>query len=166
MSVPHTKADPTVLRPSEDVDVISSTPGHRGDDLFDNLGHQPLHHLGAGALVIRSDVRVGSSMLGSMSICSRLSETAPRMTRIRVTMVVKIGRFDAETGKVHGVHLFPVCGSVILLGGYDDGGAVVQQLLSQGDHPAGQPLRFHLDPAALADSHCNAAPDRPIAHPG
>ena len=40
-----------------------------------------------------------AAIFGNMSILSRLRETAPRMTIIRVTIIVNIGRLTLNLGK-------------------------------------------------------------------
>ena len=92
MSVPQAKADPHAAVPSEESEVNSSTPGTVAtiSSMICVTSRSMTSGL-APSYSVRM-VRVGSSMLGSMSICRRLRETPPRITTIRVTMVVKMGR--------------------------------------------------------------------------
>jgi hypothetical protein len=101
-------------------------------------------------------VRVGSSMSGSMSICSRLRETAQddqdqgHHGGENRAPTLKRGRFIGRP---------PRCDrSPVFLAGNRDRRAVVHQLLPEGDHPTGQPLAFHLHPVAFADAHLHLAP--------
>ena len=126
ISVPHTKLTRTRLCPSEDVDVISSTPGTVAT--ISSMIWVTSRSITSGLAPSYSVrmVRVGSSMSGSMSICSRLRETAPRMTRIRVTMVVKIGRWTLKPGRFIEMPSSSRTGSAFaLLLGNRDGRAVL-----------------------------------------
>ncbi len=92
ISVPQAKLTRTLLLPSDDCEVISSTPGTVA--MISSMIWVTRRSMTSGLAPSYSvrTVTVGSSMLGSRSMRSRLRETAPRMTTIRVTMVVKTGR--------------------------------------------------------------------------
>ncbi len=159
MSVPHTKLTRTVLRPSEEEEVISSTPGTVAT--ISSMIWVTSRSITSG-LAPSYSVRMRQRRqldVGQQVDLQPAQGDGPQDDQIRVTMVVKIGRLTLNLGRFIGgppfrwrtAGLSGAAGIVI-------GGAVVYQLLAEGDDPAGQPLAFHLNPVAVADAHFYFAP--------
>ncbi len=102
ISVPQTNRTRTELFPSEDCEVISSTPGTV--PMISSMIWVTRRSMTSGlapSYWVRT-VRVGSSTLGSRSIFNRLNETIPSTTTMRVTMVMKMGRLTLKRGNIMG----------------------------------------------------------------
>ncbi len=98
-SVPQTKLTRILLFPSDDWDVTSSTPGTV--PTISSMIWVTSRSITSGLAPSYSvrTVIVGSSMVGSRSIRRRLKDTAPSITTIRVTIVMKIGRRTLNSGR-------------------------------------------------------------------
>ena len=99
MSDPQSKLTRTLLLPSYELEVSSTTPGTVATISSTIWVTRRSITTGSAPSYWVRTVSVGSSMLGSRSICSRLSATVPSTSTINVTISVNTGRRTAARAR-------------------------------------------------------------------